>query len=76
MVDPQLQGIKWIKKKYGDDLKVVRLGNRGYLDVIERSVSNGEVVLIENLNKQINNIYANNHLYLSEHINFIVSKSK
>jgi dynein heavy chain len=27
----------------------VRLGNRGYLDVIERAVSNGETVLIENL---------------------------
>ena len=29
MVDPQLQGIKWIKNKYGDDLKVIRIGNKG-----------------------------------------------
>lgn len=49
MVDPQLQGIKWIKKRYEKGLKIVRLGNRGYLDTIERAVSNGEVVLIENL---------------------------
>ena len=49
MVDPQLQGIKWIKKRYETGLKIVRLGNRGYLDTIERAVSNGEVVLIENL---------------------------
>ena len=49
MIDPQLQGIKWIKKRYEDNLKVVRLGNRGYLDVIERAVSNGDTVLIENL---------------------------
>lgn len=29
MVDPQLQGIKWIKNKYGDDLRVIRIGQRG-----------------------------------------------
>lgn len=29
MVDPQLQGIKWIKNKYGDDLKVIRTGQKG-----------------------------------------------
>lgn len=49
MIDPQLQGIKWIKTKYGSDLKAVRLGQKGYLDLIERAVSSGDVVLIENL---------------------------
>jgi len=50
MVDPQLQGIKWIKKKFeGDNFHIVRLGNKGYLDTIERAVSNGDTVLIENL---------------------------
>ncbi|XP_076454452.1 dynein beta chain, ciliary-like [Babylonia areolata] len=49
MIDPQLQGIKWIKKRYGDNLKVTRLGAKGYLDVIENAVSNGDVVLLENL---------------------------
>ena len=29
MVDPQLQGIKWIKNKYGEDLRVVRIGQKG-----------------------------------------------
>ena len=53
MVDPQFQGIKWIKKKYGDDLKIVRIGAKGYLDVIERGVSNGDVVLIENMGEYI-----------------------
>merc|ERR1711972_844208 len=49
MVDPEFQGLKWIKKKYGDKLKIVRLGTKGYLETIERAVSNGDVVLIENL---------------------------
>ncbi|KAI8492612.1 Dynein heavy chain 9, axonemal [Branchiostoma belcheri] len=52
MIDPQLQGIKWIKQKYGTDLKVVRLGQRGYLDVIERALSDGDTVLIENLEEE------------------------
>lgn len=29
MVDPQLQGIKWIKNKYGEELKVIRIGQKG-----------------------------------------------
>ncbi|XP_064179132.1 dynein heavy chain 9, axonemal [Anguilla rostrata] len=53
MVDPQLQGIKWIKTKYGDDLRVIRIGQRGYLDSVERALSAGEVVLIENLEEMV-----------------------
>ncbi|XP_030631579.1 dynein axonemal heavy chain 9 isoform X2 [Chanos chanos] len=53
MVDPQLQGIKWIKTKYGDDLRVIRIGQRGYLDSIERALSSGDVVLIENLEETV-----------------------
>ncbi|XP_015187538.1 PREDICTED: dynein beta chain, ciliary-like [Polistes dominula] len=49
MIDPQLQGIKWIKNKYGDELKVLRLSQRNYLDVIEFAISNGQVVLLENI---------------------------
>ena len=30
MIDPQLQGIKWIKTREGEQLKVVRLGAKGY----------------------------------------------
>ncbi|XP_057215442.1 dynein heavy chain 9, axonemal [Triplophysa rosa] len=53
MVDPQLQGIKWIKNKYGDYLRIIRIGQRGYLDSIERALSVGEVVLIENLEENV-----------------------
>ena len=49
MIDPQLQGVKWIKQKYGDELVVVRLGQKNYLDTIERAVGNGDVVLLENI---------------------------
>ncbi|XP_024861684.2 dynein heavy chain 9, axonemal isoform X1 [Kryptolebias marmoratus] len=47
MVDPQLQGIKWIKNKYGEKLRVIHIEQRGYLDVVERALAAGDVVLIE-----------------------------
>ncbi|XP_073166982.1 dynein axonemal heavy chain 9 isoform X9 [Lepidochelys kempii] len=53
MVDPQLQGIKWIKTKYGEDLRVIRIGQKGYLDTMERALAAGEVVLIENLEESV-----------------------
>ncbi|XP_075982942.1 dynein beta chain, ciliary-like [Anticarsia gemmatalis] len=53
MIDPQLQGIKWIKSKYGDALVVIRLTQRNYLDRIERGVNNGNVVLLENIGETV-----------------------
>uniref|UniRef100_A0A8B9CLP9 Dynein axonemal heavy chain 9 n=1 Tax=Anser brachyrhynchus TaxID=132585 RepID=A0A8B9CLP9_9AVES len=53
MVDPQLQGIKWIKNKYGEDLRVIRIGQKGYLDTMERALAAGELVLIENLEESV-----------------------
>lgn len=53
IIDPQLQGIKWIKKKYSSKLRTVRLGQKGYLDVIEQAISAGDTVLIENLGETI-----------------------
>ncbi|XP_068619246.1 dynein beta chain, ciliary-like [Battus philenor] len=53
MIDPQLQGIKWIKSKYGDALVVIRLTQRNYLDRIERAVNNGDVVLLENIGESV-----------------------
>jgi len=49
----QLQGVKWIKQKYGDSLKVIRLGQRGYLDVIEQSINSGATVLLENIEENV-----------------------
>ncbi|XP_078035551.1 dynein beta chain, ciliary-like isoform X3 [Augochlora pura] len=49
MIDPQLQGLKWIKNRYGDDLKVLRLTQHNYLSVIEIAIANGGTVLIENI---------------------------
>ncbi|KAM6338976.1 LOW QUALITY PROTEIN: dynein axonemal heavy chain 11 [Podargus strigoides] len=56
MIDPQQQGIKWIKNKYEADLKVVHLGQKGFLKTIETGLASGETVLIENMDESIDPI--------------------
>ncbi|KAG7460462.1 dynein heavy chain 11, axonemal [Solea senegalensis] len=53
MIDPQQQGVKWVRNRLGSELKVVQLGQKGYLDVIEVALSSGETVLIENLPEKV-----------------------
>ena len=35
IIDPQLQGIKWLKNKFHPELVVIRLGEKNYLDIVE-----------------------------------------
>jgi len=49
----QLQGIKWIKNKYGKNLKVIRLGQKNYLDVLEKAISEGDTVLLEFIGESV-----------------------
>ncbi|XP_066519150.1 dynein axonemal heavy chain 17-like isoform X2 [Hoplias malabaricus] len=53
IVDTQLQGIKWIKNRYGNNLKIIRLGQKGYIDSIENAISCGDVLLIENIGETV-----------------------
>ncbi|ELW52442.1 Dynein heavy chain 9, axonemal [Tupaia chinensis] len=53
LVDPQLQGVKWIKNKYGESLRVTQIGQKGYLQTIEHALEAGDVVLIENLEESV-----------------------
>ncbi|XP_065591372.1 dynein axonemal heavy chain 17 isoform X1 [Cyrtonyx montezumae] len=53
VVDAQLQGIKWIRNKYGEQLKAIRLGQRSYLDTIEQAVSEGHTLLIEDIGETV-----------------------
>ncbi|XP_053970080.1 dynein beta chain, ciliary [Anastrepha ludens] len=56
MIDPQLQGIKWIKNRYGDELVIIRLNQKGFLDVLEKSMANGNPVLIEQIGESIDTV--------------------
>ncbi|XP_074539499.1 dynein axonemal heavy chain 11 isoform X2 [Halichoeres trimaculatus] len=53
IIDPQQQGIKWIRNRLGPELRVVQLGQKGYLDVIEQALGCGDTVLIENLPEKV-----------------------
>ncbi|MGH0141371.1 UNVERIFIED_CONTAM: hypothetical protein FKN15_073834 [Acipenser sinensis] len=55
MVDPQLQGIKWIKTKYGENLRVIRIGQRGNITVSFRHSTHIYICALQsNLTKQQN----------------------
>nr|XP_040021026.1 dynein heavy chain 11, axonemal isoform X2 [Gasterosteus aculeatus aculeatus] len=53
LIDPQQQGIKWIRNRLAPELRVVQLGQKGWLHVIEQALVCGETVLIENLPEKV-----------------------
>ncbi|XP_068613056.1 dynein axonemal heavy chain 11 [Brachionichthys hirsutus] len=53
IVDPQQQGIKWIRNLLGSELRVVQLGHEGYVDVIEQALACGKTILIENFPEKV-----------------------
>ncbi|XP_061866833.1 dynein axonemal heavy chain 17 isoform X5 [Colius striatus] len=59
VVDAQLQGIKWIKNKYKEELQAIRLGQRSYLETIERAVSEGQTLLIEDVGETVEPVLDN-----------------
>jgi dynein heavy chain, axonemal len=57
MVDPQLQGITWIKEKEKENkLRCLRLGTKELLRELEISIENGYSCLIENMDEKIDAI--------------------
>ena len=56
LIDPQLQGQKWIKGREGSDLKVLQLGQRNWLKSVEMCVSAGQVLMIEAIGQDIDAI--------------------
>lgn len=54
MIDPQLQGIQWIREKEKtNDLKSLRLGSKNLNRGLEHAIENGVPVLIENMGERI-----------------------
>jgi len=52
MIDPQLQGIKWIRNRV-KNLKVIQLNAKRWMRKMCEAVSNGDTVLIENVGEEI-----------------------
>jgi dynein heavy chain len=53
LIDPQLQGITWIKNQYGKNLHIVRLDNKRIIEVMEKAIQAGDTVLVENIGETI-----------------------
>jgi dynein heavy chain len=54
IIDPQLQGITWLKERTkDDDLQVTRLSNPKVVKTIEMAIESGKPVMLENLDNSI-----------------------
>ena len=55
-LDPQLQGIKWLRQRESDperNLQVVRLGQSDLLRKLEKALEYGYTILIENIGESL-----------------------
>jgi len=53
MIDPQLQGQKWIRGRVGDDLIVIQLTQEKWMKKVEQAVTMGRTLMIENVGSEI-----------------------
>ena len=54
MIDPQLQGIKWIKEKEKENgLTLLRMNNKKLINIIGDCIEDGKTVVLENLDEMI-----------------------
>ena len=54
LIDPQTQGIKWLRQKEeANGLQVFQLNQKGWQRKVEQAITNGRVIIIENLGEDI-----------------------
>ena len=54
IIDPQLQGIKWLRKKEAEnDLQIIQLTQKNWLHAIVTGISQGGTIIIENLGEDV-----------------------
>lgn len=56
IIDPQLQGIKWIKGKEGSEMLVITLSQDKWAKRVEHALSNGLVLMIESIGENIDSL--------------------
>jgi hypothetical protein len=56
MIDPQLQGVKWIKQKYGEGLTVIQLTQANWLQKVLMTISMGGILLLESVGQELDAI--------------------
>jgi dynein heavy chain len=54
LIDPQTQGIKWLRQKEeANGLQVFQLNQKGWQRKVEQAIQNGQVIIIENIGEDI-----------------------
>eukprot|EP00916_Digyalum_oweni_P021759 GHVL01036069.1.p1 GENE.GHVL01036069.1~~GHVL01036069.1.p1 ORF type:complete len:4080 (+),score=886.02 GHVL01036069.1:1188-12242(+) len=53
LIDPQLQGLKWIKNRYGDELCTIQLTNEKRMMKLKQAIQNGVPLLIEGVGEEL-----------------------
>lgn len=54
LIDPQQQGIKWIRQKEEDNgLQVFQLNQKGWQRKVEQALTNGQTIIIENIQEDV-----------------------
>ena len=56
LIDPQLQGVTWLKKRVGEDLVVIQLSQPGWLGKVTRCIQMGGKLLIESVGQELDAI--------------------
>ena len=56
IIDPQLQGQKWIRGREGTALNTLQLSQKGWMKKVEFAVSNGQTLLIEGIGEEIDSV--------------------
>ena len=59
MIEPQLQGIQWVKnKEASNNLQITRMGANKMVQMFEAAIDQGKSVLIENMGESIDAVLA------------------
>ena len=56
MIDPQLQGVKWIKSRLAESLTVLQLTQSNYMQKVAMVIQMGDCLLIESVGQDIDAI--------------------
>jgi len=54
LIDPQMQGNKWVKNmEKSNNLKIIKLSNPKFLNIVDTSIRMGFPVLLENIEETL-----------------------
>ena len=56
MIDPQLQGVKWIKSRLAESLTVIQLTQTNWMNKVHMVINMGDCLLIESVGQEIDAI--------------------